>query len=658
MARPLAQTDERCFAETGHCISGRIREFWEQNGGLRVFGLPITPQRAETLGDWTGQVQWFERNRLELHPQNPPPFDVLLGRLGVDALEAQGRNWHAFPDAAPQEGCRFFAETGQNICGAMLAAWQASGLELDGRVGTSEAESLALFGMPISPLQEEEINGQRYQVQWFERARLELHPQNPPSSRVLLGLLGRELQGEAVVAAPVRLSRFEAGPCPFGTGGMRVDCGTLIVPQNREQPDGMMIRLAVAVVRTGGANPAPDPVVYLSGGPGSPALSDAVAFAQGWSSFLGNRDFVVIDQRGTGFSRPFLGCPEVVEFYRGERADLIDRRERLRAEGLALLRCHDRLASEGVDMAQYHSAANAADLEDLRQALGYAQWNLFGISYGTRLALTAMRDYPAGIRSVILDSTYPLQAGLYSELPANIDRSFRTLFDHCAADPGCNSAYPDLENVFYALVDRLNAEPITVRGRRIDGAALTEVLFRSLYRTGEIPGLPAMIYAAHGGDYNELGRLAVARLGGGGGPAFSQGVYFAVQCAEEMPFAPLEEVQAAAAAYPRLEPFLLGMMEFSPEVYAVCEAYGSAPPSPAENEPVVSAIPALLLAGEYDPITPAHWAHQAAETLSTSYVYAFSRTGHAVIARGACPSSLVRAFLNNPAVPPDSSCVR
>jgi hypothetical protein len=182
----------RCFEETGYCIDGRIREYWEQNGGLPVFGFPISAQRTFTIEGQSIEAQWFERNRLELHPENEPPYDVLLGRLGVDVLEQQGRDWQAFPTAdAPQPGCRYFAETQQNVCGDILTAWRANGLEL-GDLGISERESLALFGLPISPLQEEDIEGQTYQVQWFERARFELHPENAPPFDVLLGLLGRE----------------------------------------------------------------------------------------------------------------------------------------------------------------------------------------------------------------------------------------------------------------------------------------------------------------------------------------------------------------------------------------------------------------------------------------------------------------------------------
>ncbi len=190
-----AQTDERCFSETGYCISGRIREYWEQNGGLPVFGLPIGPQQEETIEGQPIQAQWFERNRLELHPENARPYDVLLGRLGVDRLTQQGRDWFTFAKGQPQDGCLFFAESGHSICEPFLSAWRASGLELDGAAGKSQAENLALFGLPISEPQTETMSdGKEYTVQWFERARFESHPENQPPFNVLLGLLGSEVR--------------------------------------------------------------------------------------------------------------------------------------------------------------------------------------------------------------------------------------------------------------------------------------------------------------------------------------------------------------------------------------------------------------------------------------------------------------------------------
>jgi|GEM_PF-2233769 len=189
-----AQSGQFCFEATGLCISGRIREFWAQNDGLRVFGLPITPLQEEQIEGRPVQVQWFERNRLELHPENARPYDVLIGRLGADRLAQEGRDWGRFPKSEPQGDCRYFPETGHNACGAVLRAWRALGVELDGRPGTSEAESLALFGLPLSgPRTETLSDGREYVVQWFERARFELHTVFAPPNDVLLGLLGAEM---------------------------------------------------------------------------------------------------------------------------------------------------------------------------------------------------------------------------------------------------------------------------------------------------------------------------------------------------------------------------------------------------------------------------------------------------------------------------------
>jgi hypothetical protein len=219
-AAARAQTGQRCFPETGLCVEGRMREFWEQNGGLPVFGLPISAQQEEWIEGKLIQTQWFERNRLELHPENARPYDVLLGRLGADRLAQQGRDWMQFPQSGARADCRFFAETGHSVCGAILKAWRASGLEFDGRRGTSEAESLALFGLPLGDEMTEAIEGREYTVQWFERARFELHPQNQPPYDVLLGLLGRETQpdvcGPPVAPGPgIWTSREELARLPM-----------------------------------------------------------------------------------------------------------------------------------------------------------------------------------------------------------------------------------------------------------------------------------------------------------------------------------------------------------------------------------------------------------------------------------------------------------
>lgn len=183
-----AQEDERCFSETVYCIRGPIREFWERYGGISVFGAPISYLQPQRVEGRVLLVQWFERNRLELHPEG-----VMLGRLGDEALQQQGRSWHDFPTSGPQEGCRYF-DIGYNVCDDILAAWQSNGLP-----GTFDP-NVALFGIPLSPQQPERLSdGNWYHAQWFERARFELHPENPPPYNVLLGLLGSEVQCPGVI---------------------------------------------------------------------------------------------------------------------------------------------------------------------------------------------------------------------------------------------------------------------------------------------------------------------------------------------------------------------------------------------------------------------------------------------------------------------------
>lgn len=194
-----AQADSRCFEATGFCISGPIRTFWEAHGGLSVFGFPIAPQQEMLVEGQTLVGQWFERVRMELHPEYAPPYDVLLSRLGVEALAQRGRA--IVPDAGEQqdtESCRLFAATGHTVCGDMLQAWQTAGIELDGLAGWSDDEHLALFGLPVSSAQVEVLStGESGLVQWFERARFEqpLAADNTPGP-VQFGLLGREVYAQ------------------------------------------------------------------------------------------------------------------------------------------------------------------------------------------------------------------------------------------------------------------------------------------------------------------------------------------------------------------------------------------------------------------------------------------------------------------------------
>lgn len=184
-----------CFREVPDCIEGRFAEYWKQNGGLPVFGFPLEPAHQEGIGGASYLVQRFERNRFELHPENRRPYDVLLGRLGDERLQQLGRDWQALPKIGgpPGDLCFFAPQTGHAACGDFFLYFRAHGLEFDQRRGFSEAESIALFGLPITDAQQEiGSDGRSYLTQWFERARFEYHPENADPYKVLLGRLGAE----------------------------------------------------------------------------------------------------------------------------------------------------------------------------------------------------------------------------------------------------------------------------------------------------------------------------------------------------------------------------------------------------------------------------------------------------------------------------------
>jgi hypothetical protein len=186
------------FPETGHFLCGAFRDYWERNGGLPIFGYPLTDEISEVNFD-TGQtytVQYFERARFEWHPENQgTPYEVLLGRLGVEILMLQGRDWTDFPTADPN-AAHYYLETGHAIAPEFWEYWSSHGLEL-GDSGMSFRESLALFGYPISePMMETNADGDTVLTQWFERARFEYHPDNTQGQQVLMGRLGAELLAE------------------------------------------------------------------------------------------------------------------------------------------------------------------------------------------------------------------------------------------------------------------------------------------------------------------------------------------------------------------------------------------------------------------------------------------------------------------------------
>ncbi len=449
---------------------------------------------------------------------------------------------------------------------------------------------------------------------------------------------------------------FHPAPCPFGgvagvVEGRDVRCGYLVVPEDHSRPGGPTLRLAVAIFKSSDPHPA-DPVLQLVGGPGSSALQfpGPRYTAASLTEWPRDRDLILLDQRGTGYSQPSLACPELNTM---ANATFL---QELRA-------CHDRLVREGVNLNAYTTIQNAADVHDLVRALGYRQVNLYGISYGTRLALTVMRLFPADLRSVVLDSVVPPQNILSAGQTAADQQALDTLFHGCAASTACNQKYPHLQAVFAQLVTELTNKPATVHVRDprtgqlvpslLTGDDLVTGVLSALSSTNIIPKLPALIYQVRNHDY-----AAFLELNAASPPAsaFSWGMFNSVECSEDMEFTTPQGLQASVQGLaPEYRHAVLATLQ---QVYEVCQIWRVQPVPLAQKQAVTSAIPTLILSGQYDPATPPAYGKLAARTLSKSYFFLFPDASHILLYTNACADSIILAFQESPTKQPDASCLQ
>ena len=476
----------------------------------------------------------------------------------------------------------------------------------------------------------------------------------------LLGLSGAAPRATAAPVGQGGVAYFEAAACPFDPpADDKVDCGYLIVPEDRANPV-RTLRLAVAILRSPNPNPLPDPVLYLSGGPGDSALAARDYWLHEVPALRADRDIILLDQRGTGSSLPSLKCWEFQAVAAALQGQAPTPEEEVSLDVQAAQQCRDRLTADGVNLAAYNTAATAADVKDLRVALGLTYWNLFGHSYGTRVALTVMRDYPAGLRSVVLNAALPLQAQWFEEAAANADRGFSQLFTGCALDRACAQAFPELPRRFDEVVGRLDAAPLVLSApnaetgqtdvRWITGQDLLRGGFDALYDTALIPYLPLAIAQISAGNAAVVEGFATALAGDDDGSR--EGVWFSVMCHDEAPFNDPAVVAASAVRYPRLRDFVL-----SDSTLAVCEVWGAGEGGALETTAVRSEIPTLVIAGANDPVHPPAWSQLAASTLRNSVYVELPGTGHDA-GFTPCGATLVAQFVGNPGVAPNTACVR
>jgi pimeloyl-ACP methyl ester carboxylesterase len=448
-------------------------------------------------------------------------------------------------------------------------------------------------------------------------------------------------------------SAFQQAPCPFGPGdglveGKNVKCGFLSVPEEWSQPQGPTIRLAVAIFKASSPHPFPDPVLVLGGGPGV-ALLENQGPRYNVGNLPSNRDLILLDQRGAGYSQPSLRC-----FDNTTPMELLPSAHSVRA-------CYDRWVKSGINLNAFTTLENAADVHDLIRALGYQQVNLDSISYGTRLALTVMRLYPADLRSVVLNSVLPPQVNAFTSIPQAAARAFNVLFQRCAADHSCNATYPHLQAVFYQLVADLNTTPITFQALpplsgvpvtvHFTGNDLVLWLRQALYFTDFIPQLPVVIFQMRQHDYTQLASIYGNLID----TTSSIGLFSSVMCGEDMAYTTQHALETSVQGLP--PPIQPALLDFGLFRFSICQFWGMKPVPAVQKEPVRSLIPTLILQGEYDPVTPPANVMLAAQTLSKSYFFLFPGVGHGVLSPNSCPNDIKKAFLENPTEKPDASCI-
>jgi pimeloyl-ACP methyl ester carboxylesterase len=455
---------------------------------------------------------------------------------------------------------------------------------------------------------------------------------------------------------------FVEKPCAFTPAPTRpVRCGTVSVPEARDgTPTSRMVQLAVVIVKSDSPTPEPDPLVFLQGGPGGGG-TDFTATLTGrmggpLAAVLARRDVLSIDQRGTGRSLPLLDCPEAgVGGMKPPPMGMV-----MDTGAAALGRCRARLVGTGVDLNQYTTAAAADDVEDVRKALGYKQWNLLGGSYGTRLALEVVRRHPEGVRTLLLDSVAPPDVDLLGEAGPNSLRALEVVFSGCAAQAECARAYPELGKVFAQVIGGLNAMPASLLGGLLplNGDTFLQVALLLIRSPATAAEMPEIVFQARDQRYTIVERvllqLVMSMAGGGGAAGVAMGLHMSVMCADILPFTSQQAIDMKGAA---ISPELRGpLLRASLGYLENCKVWNVRPSPAAVTQAVTSPVPSLVLAGSLDPATPPAWAERASKTLSASHYFELKGVSHGVFPTP-CGSALLAPFLDAPGQKPAPACL-
>lgn len=432
-----------------------------------------------------------------------------------------------------------------------------------------------------------------------------------------------------------------------------VQCAWYEVPENHDEPEGKRIQLFITRLPAKKSKKAVDPVLFLAGGPGQSASEAYLHIDYKFGRLNKDRDFYLIDQRGTGHSN-YLGCNESLERQYEQFAYEQDA-EKIKA---LLQQCFDELPG---DSRFYTTSVAIQDFESVRSALSIKQWNLFGVSYGTRSGIHYMRKHPGAIRTAMLDSLVPPDLPLLQDIATNSQKTLSVLFQRCHDNIDCVERFPDLENEITSLFSRLEETPVITKVENFRTGQLEDISFHHnhlailirlyLYSADSLAVLPPLLYETSANNnfapllrtYNNL----MSSFAG----IMAPGMHNAVICTEDYPFLQANEQTLARDEQTYIGARILEAMQLS------CDIWPQGVMDEDFKEPLVSDIPTLLISGEHDPITPPENGEIVKASLSNATHWVLKAQGHFPSVEGCVPYLISNFVTSATTTGMDASCL-
>ena len=446
---------------------------------------------------------------------------------------------------------------------------------------------------------------------------------------------------------------FAAGECNKDAPTERtVECGTMTLPLYADGSKPGTVELPIMIVRS--TTPSKHlPLFLLQGGPGGDTIDTFQYLVKKPNSTLPtDRDLVFFEQRGTTNATPSLDCPEIYEQMITLLAKKVSSAEQLQYNKTAWQACRDRLSKEGIDVGAFNSQQNADDIAAIATAFDYPQIDLYGVSYGTLLAQHVVQRHPSLVRALILDGVVPMHQNVNLWYRNSGDQAIRNGFADCAADIACARDYPNIQNEYIALVNKLNAQPLMldlhdhVSGNTypslIDGDTLAGFVFQMHYDEELVTYIPMLIHQISRGNYGTFTTLAGFFVFE---DSMSEGMQASTICSEEV----LSQTSDYRLPNPSLLPIDPDDLTYDVADERQWCAIAAVPHLDASvNQPFQSDVPTLVYSGRYDPITPAQFGDAIVAGLPNSRHFVFAQSAHGAFVSNNCAGQLAVAFLDNP----------